>query len=72
MITEKDIIDAYTRIRTIDNTISDEVLDFIKDASIKQLLIGSVSICSRCKEKPVYKKSTYCIDCLYERTMSGY
>ena len=43
MITEKDIIDAYTKIRTIDNTIPDEVLDFIKNASIKQLRIGVVS-----------------------------
>lgn len=36
-MTKKDIIDAYCRIRTIDNTISDEVLDFMKDAAIEKL-----------------------------------
>lgn len=30
----KAIIDAYCRIRTIDNTIPDDVLDFMKDASL--------------------------------------
>jgi len=43
MITEEDIIKAYTRIRTIDSTIPDDILDFIKDASIKQLRISGVS-----------------------------
>jgi NTP pyrophosphatase (non-canonical NTP hydrolase) len=36
-MTEKDIIDAYCRIRTIDNTIPDDVLDFMKDASIEKM-----------------------------------
>lgn len=36
-MTEKMIIDAYCRIRTIDNTIPDDVLDFIKDAAIEKL-----------------------------------
>ena len=31
------IIDAYCRIRTIDNTIPDEVLDFMKDCALKKL-----------------------------------
>lgn len=31
------IIDAYCRIRTIDNTIPDDVLDFMKDAAIEKL-----------------------------------
>ena len=43
MITEVDIIKAYSRIRTIDNTIPDDVLDFMKDASIKQLTLTDVS-----------------------------
>lgn len=30
----KAIIDAYCRIRTIDNTIPDEVLDYMKEASL--------------------------------------
>jgi hypothetical protein len=34
---KKQIIDAYCRIRTIDNTISDDVLDFMKDASLERL-----------------------------------
>jgi hypothetical protein len=37
MINEKSIRDAYARIRTIDQTIPDDVLDFMKDASINQL-----------------------------------
>jgi len=36
-MTKKDIIDAYCRIRTIDQTISDEVLDFMKEAAIEEL-----------------------------------
>lgn len=35
-MTKKMIIDAYCRIRTIDNTIPDDVLDFIKDAAIQE------------------------------------
>lgn len=31
------IRDAYCRIRTIDQTIPDEVLDFMRDASIEKL-----------------------------------
>lgn len=34
---EKDIIDAYVRIRTIDHTIPDDVLDFMKNAAIEAL-----------------------------------
>ena len=36
-MTEKMIRDAYARIRTIDQTIPDDVLDFMKDASIEKL-----------------------------------
>ena len=32
-----DIVDAWARIRTIDNTIPDDVLDFMKDSAIKVL-----------------------------------
>ncbi len=38
-MTEKMIIDAYCRIRTIDSTIPDEVLDFMKQASIEKLRV---------------------------------
>jgi len=34
---QKDIIDAWARIRTIDHTIPDDVLDFMKDAAISAL-----------------------------------
>lgn len=37
MITEKSIREAWVRIRTIDNTIPDEVLDFMREASLKEL-----------------------------------
>jgi hypothetical protein len=36
-MTEKMIIDAYCRIRTIDNTIPDDVLDFMKNSAIEKL-----------------------------------
>ena len=34
---KEDIINAYCRIRTIDNTIPDDVLDFMKNAAIEKL-----------------------------------
>jgi len=37
-MTEKDIINAYCRIREIDQTIPDEVLDFMKEAAIEKLV----------------------------------
>ena len=36
-MTEKMIKDAYCKIRTIDQTIPDDVLDFMKDAAIEKL-----------------------------------
>lgn len=39
-MTKKDIIDAYVKIRTIDTTIPDEVLDFMKDAALEALEFG--------------------------------
>lgn len=36
-MTENMIIDAYCRIRTIDNTIPDDVLGFMKNAAIEKL-----------------------------------
>lgn len=36
-MTEKMIIDAYCRIRTIDQSIPDDVLDFMKNAAIEKL-----------------------------------
>lgn len=36
-MTNKMIIDAYCRIRVIDNTIPDDVLDFMKEAALEKL-----------------------------------
>ena len=36
-MTEQDIRQAYITMRQIDNTIPDEVLDFMRDASIEKL-----------------------------------
>lgn len=33
----KDIVDAWAKIRKIDNTIPDEILNFMKDAAIEKL-----------------------------------
>lgn len=41
---KEDIIKAYTRIRTIDNTIPDDVLDFMKESALKQLSLCSVVV----------------------------
>lgn len=37
MITKEDIVKAYAKIRIIDSSIPDEVLDFMKQASIDKL-----------------------------------
>jgi hypothetical protein len=37
MVKENDIINAYCKIRTIDNTIPDDVLNFMKSASLEKL-----------------------------------
>lgn len=42
-MTEKMIRDAYCRIRTIDQTIPDDVLDFMKDAALEKLRQPPVS-----------------------------
>jgi hypothetical protein len=45
---QNEIIDAYCRIRKIDQTIPDEVLDFMKDAAIEKLqLIEDHENCDR-------------------------
>lgn len=51
-MTEKMIIDAYCRIRTIDQTIPDDVLDFMKDAALEKLHISDV----KCSCEPVKTK----------------
>ncbi len=44
---EKMIRDAYCRIRTIDQTIPDDVLDFMKDAAIEKLRKHAVMLSCR-------------------------
>ena len=36
-MTVRDIKDAYVRIRTVDHTIPDDVLDFMRDSAINEL-----------------------------------
>lgn len=42
-MTEKMIIDAYCHIRKNDNTISDDILDFLKDAAIEKLRASQIN-----------------------------
>lgn len=44
------IIDAYCKIRTIDNTIPDDVLDFMKEAALEKLKAIELEVAS-IKEK---------------------
>ena len=73
---EKMIRDAYCRIRTIDQTIPDDVLDFMKDAAIEKFRQPAISrqVCTiggECKSRGEnnecrgtvycgYKKHTFC------------
>jgi hypothetical protein len=43
-MTQKDITDAWAKIRKIDNTIPDDVLNFMKDSAIEKLQFGSFGI----------------------------
>lgn len=57
---EQDIIKAYTKIRTIDNTIPDDVLDFMKNAAIEQLrLCGVVGSATECRHNSQQEKLNY-------------
>ena len=61
----KDITDAYVRIRTIDHTIPDDVLDFMKNAALDKLT-GKIrpESCYTCVYfKKKFDKACYaCID----------
>lgn len=70
-MTEKMIRDAYARIRTIDQTIPDDVLDFMKDASIEKLkqvnnniVLANVikSVC-QCEKADLSMEDNYCGKC---------
>ena len=44
----KNVIDAYCKIRKMDNTIPDDVLDFMKEAALEKLsLIGQLNMPAR-------------------------
>lgn len=49
----EDIIKAYIRIREIDNTIPDEVLDFMKQSALQRLAAPSPSIDLQQAPEPV-------------------
>jgi len=53
-----DIINAYVRIRKIDHTIPDEVLDFMKNSALEKLAAAQPCNC----EKP-WSVSGSCIIC---------
>lgn len=55
-----DIIDAYIKIRKIDNTIPDEVLDFMKDSAVEKLakINDTIAILESCNRQHFTK-------CLY-------
>jgi hypothetical protein len=59
---EKMIIDAYCRIRTIDQTIPDDVLDFMKNAAIDKLRSEQL-LCYLCKKNKVEVEDDLCDDC---------
>jgi len=45
----------------------------IKEELKKQLTLYGVSICSRCESHTLKnKEDLYCVNCAYEKTMSGY
>ena len=73
-MTEKMIIDAYCRIRTIDQTTPDDVLDFMKDAAIEKLRKHVVSgcCCSNCCKKVEPKYNKLCDKCEDEFQNSNY
>ena len=50
----------------------DELAEEVVKLFLIPPVISLVSVCSRCEKKPKHKESIYCIDCLYERKMSGY
>ena len=61
------IIDAYCRIRTIDQTIPDDVLDFMKNASIEKLnkvneVIDLPSTCT-CSAYKINSLTSKCLIC---------
>lgn len=59
------IRDAYCRIRTIDNSIPDDVLDFMKDAAIEKLHRAPVSVlsCGTCTDFKIVGKVFVCKKC---------
>lgn len=66
---QKDYVSAQMKEAVVEALRQDNEVD--KQAE-KALAIQGVSICSRCKIQPTHEGSFYCIDCLYERKMSGY
>jgi hypothetical protein len=68
-MTEKMIIDAYVRIRTIDQTIPDDVLDFMKNASLEKLRKHSVikSVCGNLHHFTDISHLGRCEECLETR-----
>lgn len=64
---KEDIIAAYCKIRTIDNTIPDDVLDFMKDAAIEKL--ENSKKCKTFLSKGDSTTKEVCIFCGIERLL---
>ncbi len=58
---EKRIIEAYCKIRTIDNTIPHDVLDFMKDAAIEKIntINKQKDVCPICNNTGWYKVASF-------------
>jgi hypothetical protein len=71
-MTENDIRNAYCKIRSIDNTIPDEVLDFMKNAAIEKLktevhenanILIDVNNCTHENTSFMHIRCNVCDDC---------
>lgn len=65
---EKDIMDAYIKIRRMDNTIPDEVLEFMKDCAIEKIFKSGGKKCKHSYEA-IYIGVGYVRQCIYCHVM---
>ena len=55
---KQDIINAYIRIRKIDNTIPDDVLDFMKNAALERLSPPIKEVLPKCTEFEIDERAS--------------
>lgn len=65
---KKDILNAYIKIRQIDNTIPDDVLDFMKNAAIEKIEMSEFCKCTNTRTRTSYilNNTTWCSQCYQE------